>query len=139
MAAEHGYGCNREKKRSQVLGEEKPVRSISGIGYFLCPVGPEDSFLRCPRLCPGNQIVAHHREPDADDVKRKLKHQDEDAKKASVAQKLFRLSLSSAALWPFTVSMLVAALVLSPNIATVLSSRLTMFSWQLCVSRHVWK
>lgn len=61
------------------------------------------------------------------------------AKTAIAAQKLLRLSLSSAADWPLTVTMLVAALVLRASIWILLEDSMeTMLSWQLAVSRQTW-
>ncbi|KAL5872746.1 hypothetical protein ACKVWM_011724 [Pyricularia oryzae] len=58
---------------------------------------------------------------------------------ARVAQKLFRLSLSSAMDLPLTVNMLVLALVDTPKRRTLGDcSSESMFCWQLAVARHDW-
>lgn len=61
------------------------------------------------------------------------------AKTAIAAQKLLRLSLSSAAGCPPTVTMLIAALVLSASSCTLVDDSMeTMLSWQLSVARQSW-
>lgn len=62
-----------------------------------------------------------------------------DSNTAMAAQKLLRLSLSSAADEPSTVTMLTDALVLRARNWTLLDDSMeTMLSWQLAVARQSW-